>query len=91
MIQFPKIHIATSVLNRIQNSMEDMGEAFPELQTAPTLPGANSPALGQLIEEEATPTEAPVEAPEDPDAAAVVAEGMAGGSPFTGLLGGALG
>lgn len=85
MIPFPKLHIAESVLNRIQNTIDDIQPLFPSINPAP-IPPADPIALGQQIEEQTAAPVEPVEIPEDPIAAGAIEETLLGGSPFGGAL-----
>jgi hypothetical protein len=87
-IPFPRMHIAASVLNRIQNTLEDMN---PEPVAMPSpIPPPDPRAIGQQIEEgTAQPTE-PVSMPADPIEAEAAAESISGGSPFDGALVGSM-
>jgi hypothetical protein len=89
-IQFPPMHIRDSVMNAIQNGLEDMEVAYPSMQVAPIVPGASTSALGQEIEEGIAPGN-PVQPTSDPLESAAVQETLLGGSPLAGLLGGGLG
>lgn len=86
MIPFPRLHIAESVINRIQNTLEDTAPMFPSFNTAP-IPPADPVALGQQIEEETSTPAEEVAAPEDEAAAGALEESVFGGSPFAGLIG----
>lgn len=91
MIRFPKLHIADSVLNRIQNTLEGEGP-LNNIQEAPIPP--NPMMLGAAIDEETqTPPETAVPPPEvSEDAFAGMQESSyTGGSPFDGALAGTLG
>lgn len=90
-IKFPQLHIAESVMNRIQNTLEDIEPLFPSLQPAPIVPGANNAALGQKIESETDTPVSAVEISEDPAQAGAALESVQGGSPFAGMLGGIFG
>jgi hypothetical protein len=85
MIPFPRLHIAESVINRIQNTLDDIQPVFPSINPAP-IPPASPVALGQQIEEETSVPPTPGEIPEDPAAAGAVEESLLGGSPFGGAL-----
>lgn len=85
MIPFPRIHIAESVLNRIQNAMDDIEPMFPSLNAAP-IPPADPIALGQQIEEQTKTPQQPVAVPTDPIAAGAAEESIFGGSPLAGAL-----
>lgn len=92
MIPFPKMHIAESVLNRIQNALEDTGPLSLTVMEPPIVP--DPLANGLRIEEEAikTPVEAgPPPGLEQQTEDGLVAESVQGGSPFDGALIGALG
>lgn len=84
MIPFPRIHIATSVLNRIQNTLEDKQSPLA-LMPAPIPPDPS--VLGLQIDEQTT---APLEptAPIDPmtQEGAMLDESLLGGSLFGGAL-----
>lgn len=90
MIPFPKIHIAESVINRIQNAIEDTQPLFPSLNTAP-IPPADPIALGEQIEQETETPPQPVAAPTDPVTAGAAEESVFGGSPFAGAVAGLFG
>lgn len=90
MIKFPTMHIRDSVMNAIQNGLEDLEVAYPSPQPAPIVPGASTAALGQEIEEGIAPG-APIQATGDPAENAAIGETLLGGSPLEGMLGGALG
>jgi hypothetical protein len=85
MIPFPRIHIAESVLNRLQNAIDDTAPMFPSLNAQPALP-ASPIALGQQIEEQTEAPVQPVEIPEDPIAAGAAEESIFGGSPLAGAV-----
>jgi hypothetical protein len=85
MIPFPKLHIAESVLNRIQNTMEDIEPMFPSFNTAP-IPPADPIALGQQIEEQTQMPLEPVSAPADEVSAMASEESIFGGSPLAGAV-----
>jgi hypothetical protein len=85
MIPFPKLHIAESVMNRIQNTLDDIQPIFPSINPEPIAPAAPV-ALGQMIEEQTNIPPPPAEMPEDPAAAGAVEETLLGGSPFGGAL-----
>lgn len=93
-IPFPKMHIAESVLNRIQNALEDSGPfslTTPEMAMPPTI--ANPLAQGLEIEEETSkdPMEAaPPPGLEESAQNGLVESSLAGGSPFDGALLGSL-
>lgn len=89
MIPFPKLHIAESVINRIQNTLEDVQPMFPSINSAP-IPPADPIALGRQIEEETSQPSAPIAAPEDPAEAGAVTESVFGGSPLAGLIDGGM-
>jgi hypothetical protein len=85
MIPFPRMHIAESVLNRIQNAIEDTQPLFPSINTAP-IPPADPIALGKQIEEQTQQPVVPATMPDDPTAAAATTEGIFGGSPLAGAV-----
>lgn len=85
MIPFPRIHIAESVLNRIQNTLEDIEPMFPSINTAP-IPPADPIALGEQIEEQVQVPTQPVTAPDDEIAAGASEESIFGGSPLAGAV-----
>lgn len=85
MIPFPRIHIAESVLNRIQNAIEDTQPLFPSINLSP-IPPSDPIALGQQIEEQTQARPAPAEIPNDPVAAGAALEGVFGGSPLAGAV-----
>lgn len=99
MIPFPKMHIATSVLNRISNTLEERGplgleaekETAPvEIQEPPLIPSPN--VLSQEINNELKTPMDPVSVdPElqEPVQQEMIAEAASGGSPFDGALLGA--
>lgn len=90
MIPFPRLHIAESVLNRIQNAVDDTAPLFPSINPAPITP--TSPvALGQQIEEQTDIPPEPVAAPDDPIAAGAAEESIFGGSPLAGAVDASLG
>lgn len=84
-IPFPKIHIAESVVNRIQNTLDDIAPMFPSINAAP-IPPADPIALGQQIEQQSSTPAPPVAASDDPVAAGAAAESIFGGSPLAGAL-----
>ena len=100
MIKFPKMHIAASVLNRVANTLEEIGPlgmgskapVAPEMQEAPVV--ASTSALGLGINDKLAEPLAPVAvAPEmetDANNGMLQASAM-GGSPFDGALLGASG
>ncbi len=85
MIPFPRLHIAESVLNRIQNTLEDLEPVMPSINTAP-IPPADPIALGQQIEEQTQAPSVPVSAPDDEVSAAASQESIFGGSPLAGAV-----
>lgn len=85
MIPFPKIHIAESVLNRLQNTLEDIQPMFPSINPAPT-PPADPIALGVQIERKTAAPIEPVAAVDDEVAAGAAQESIFGGSPLAGAL-----
>lgn len=85
MIPFPRIHIAESVLNRIQNAIDDTASIFPSINPAPITP-ASPVALGQQIEEQTEVAPQPVGIPDDPIAAGAAEESIFGGSPLAGAV-----
>lgn len=85
MIPFPKIHIAESVLNRIQNTLDDIEPLFPSFNTAP-IPPQDPIALGQHIEQQTETPPIAAEIPADPVQAAASEESLLGGSPLDGAL-----
>lgn len=87
MIPFPRIHIAESVMNRIQNTLEDVEPMFPSINSAP-VPPSNTAALGQQIEEQTETPPQPVGTPNDQVAAAAAEESIFGGSPLAGAIDG---
>lgn len=99
MIPFPKIHIATSVLNRISNTLEEQGPLGvanhaiqqPKLQEAPIIPNPDviGNALNNKIKEPA-PVVAGPEGMEHETNAAMIETTALGGSPFDGALLGAI-
>lgn len=98
MIQFPKLHIAESVLNRISNTLEETGPlglstkapAAPVIQKTPEVP--NPTVIGSEIDRAVrTPMQAagvPPEKEADANSGMLEASVM-GGSPFDGALVGA--
>lgn len=88
-IPFPRLHIAESVLNRIQNAMEG-GNSFGIVPpVAPVVPDAT--VSGAQIDEQIAATKPQPIAADDPvkQAAAddgMVASSLEGGSPFDGAL-----
>lgn len=86
MIPFPRLHIAESVVNRIQNTLEDSEPLFPSINTAP-IPPTDPIALGRQIEEETAEPTAEVVLPEDETETGIVAESIFGGSPLAGAVG----
>lgn len=89
-IPFPKMHIAESVLNRIQNALEDSGPfslTTPEMMQPPLI--ADPLAEGLAIEEETKKTPEPA-APEpgleESAETGLISSSLAGGSPFDGAL-----
>jgi hypothetical protein len=90
MIPFPRIHIAESVINRIQNTLDDIAPVFPSFNPAP-IPPADPIALGQQIEQQTSAPSEPVSMPEDPVAAGAGVEGVFGGSPLAGAIDGMMG
>lgn len=92
MIPFPKIHIAESVLNRIQNALEDTGPLSLSNMTPPVIPDPT--VEGQRIEmkaEETPEAAAPPPGTEMDTQNSMVESSVTGGSPFDGALLGALG
>lgn len=87
MIPFPKIHIAESVINRIQNTLDDIEPLFPSFNPSP-IPPADPIALGQQIEQQASTPPEPVSMPDDPVAASAGVESVFGGSPLAGAIDG---
>lgn len=87
MIPFPRLHIAESVLNRIQNAIDDTAPLFPSINPAPTLP-AEPLALGQQIEEQTETPVQPVEIPDNPVASGAAESSIFGGSPLAGAVDG---
>jgi hypothetical protein len=85
MIPFPRMHIAESVLNRMQNAIDDTAPLFPSFTPAPVTP-ASPIALGQQIEEQTETPVQPVAMPEDPIAAGAAEESIFGGSPLAGAV-----
>lgn len=85
MIPFPRIHIAESVLNRMQNAIDDIAPLFPSINPAPIQP-AEPIALGEQIEEQTETPAAPVSMPDDPIAAGAAEESIFGGSPLSGAI-----
>jgi hypothetical protein len=97
-IQFPKLHIAESVLNRISNTLEERGPlglasrkpAAPVMQEQPVVP--NPDVIGNAINNKIKePMQAVAVAPEkEADANSGMLEAsVMGGSPFDGALIGA--
>lgn len=84
-IPFPKIHIAESVVNRIQNTLDDIAPMFPSINPAP-IPPADPIALGAQIEQQTAQPAPPVAASDDPVASGAAAESIFGGSPLAGAL-----
>lgn len=84
-IPFPKIHIAESVVNRIQNTLDDMAPMFPSINPAP-IPPADPIALGQQIDQQTTQPTQEVAMTDDPVAAGAAAESIFGGSPLAGAV-----
>lgn len=94
-IPFPKIHIATSVMNRLMNAIEgeqSLSITTPEMQTPPIAP---DPAMegAELDTKLAQPAASVDVAPEDAPAAeqGAALNSVMGGSPFDGALVGASG
>lgn len=87
MIPFPRLHIAESVLNRIQNTLDDIAPLFPSINPSP-IPPSDPIALGQQIEEQTNIPPQPTEIPADPIEAAATTESAFGGSPLQGALSG---
>lgn len=85
MIPFPRIHIAESVINRIQNTLEDVQPMFPSINPAP-IPPADPIALGQRIENQTRQPVQPSTMPEDEIAAGAATESVFGGSPLAGAV-----
>lgn len=88
MIPFPKIHIAQSVINRILNTMDDVGSmSMPAIE-----PSVPDPTIeGAAIDEKVNAPAAPVAAADGNEAAtgeAMVESSLTGGSPFDGALAG---
>lgn len=91
MIPFPKLHIAASVLNRIQNTLEEqgplgLGDESPQLPLPMMPPIAPDPtgeglALGEQLSQPPAPISAP---PGSEDG--MLEESVLGGSPFDGAL-----
>lgn len=92
MIPFPKLHIATSVMNRVMNAMNGH-DPVNVPQPSPT-PPVDPSALGQAVEEGAEAPPAPVEVPPQDQAAAndgMLDASLTGHSPLDGALTGVLG
>lgn len=91
-IQFPKMHIAASAINRIINAMND-APSFG--LTPPSEPIVPDPTIqGQAIDEQTQtpPKEAGVPLGTEDDAnAAMLDSSVQGGSPLGGILDGVLG
>ena len=100
MIQFPKMHIAASVLNRISNTLEEKGPlglstqkpVAPEMIEQPEVPNPAviSNALNNKIKEPMQAVSVAPEAEADANAGMLEASAM-GGSPFDGALIGSVG
>jgi hypothetical protein len=86
-IPFPRIHIAESVVNRIQNTLDDIQPIFPSINAAP-IPPADPIALGQKIDKQVAMPAEPVAMPDDPMEAGAAVEGIFGGSPLVGAIDG---
>lgn len=84
-IPFPRIHIAESVLNRLQNAIEDTQPMFPSINPAP-IPPADPIALGEQIEKKTAAPVEPVAAVDDPVAMGAAQESIFGGSPLMGAI-----
>lgn len=95
MINFPKLHIAESVLNRISNTLEEEGplgtankKAAPAvMQEQPIVP--NPDVIGNALNnkiKETPPVVAGPEGMEEETNAAMVESAALGGSPFDGAL-----
>lgn len=84
MIAFPKLHIATSVLNRIMNTLDDKASPL-NIMPAPVIP--DSTMLGLQIDEQASAPLEPVQelAPEAPETPALE-QSLLGGSLFDGAM-----
>lgn len=63
MIRFPKVHIATSVVNRILNAHAEIESAASAARGAPNVP--NSAPLGEALDAGIAAPQAPV-GPTDP-------------------------
>lgn len=84
MIPFPRLHIAESVLNRIQNTLEGVGVLNTNFQTPPIVPetAIEGAQLDQSLS--ATPAPSTVSSPEQEEGAII--ESTQGGSPLAGIL-----
>lgn len=94
-IPFPKLHIATSVLNRILNAMEgepSLSITTPAMQ-APPIPPDPELEGAQLDQSLAKPVDPVAVPPDQQDAAdqGALDNSVMGGSPFDGALVGASG
>lgn len=89
-IPFPKLHIATSAINRILNAMEgekSLSVTTPAMQAPPdvTSPMVEGEGLDAALSQPPTPVDVPPQdAPKADEQAA--ANSALGGSPFDGAL-----
>jgi len=82
-IPFPKIHIAESVLNRIQNTLDGDGPLGLTVMQPPIVPDPLASGLGLDAALSQQPPPATL-SPQAEDSAAT--ESVLGGSPFDGAL-----
>jgi hypothetical protein len=91
-LPFPKLHIAESVLNRIQNALEDVGPMGIVVPVAPVVP--NPEPVGLMIDEQVSqpaPAPVPPQGLEQQTNQMAEASSFTGGSPFDGALLGGMG
>lgn len=91
-INFPSMHIAASVANRILNVADEVGRATPATPAAPVPvappvpdPAPQGEALNQQLATPIAPMP-PVEAPGEPQAADAAASVASGGTVLGGFL-----
>ena len=91
MIPFPRMHIAESAMNRINNALDDYADADARVALMPApIPPADPIALGQEIDQRSAQPVQPAALPDDPLAAGASVESVFGGSPLAGALQGML-
>lgn len=91
-LPFPKLHIAESVLNRIQNALDDAGSMGIVPPVTPLVP--DPVPVGLMIDEQVSQPAPPVAAPAGMEQATQQGAELSsfqGGSPFDGALLGGMG